>query len=65
MVISDFSEPSIRGILTAFSGISATFGLFLVYLLNTLMPWRSVGLICLAVPVITMVAVCFIPETPL
>lgn len=59
------SEPSIRGMMTALSNISATLGLFIVYLLNTLMPWRSVGLVCLAVPVVTMIAVCFIPETPL
>lgn len=51
--------------MTALSNISATLGLFIVYLLNTLMPWRSVGLVCLAVPVVTMIAVCFIPETPL
>lgn len=48
------------GILTACASISATLGLFLVYLLNTFMPWRMVGLICLAVPLITMIAICFV-----
>lgn len=62
--VGEISEPSIRGVLTACSAISATLGLFLVYLMNTFMPWRSVGLICLIVPLITMIAVCFIPETP-
>lgn len=59
------SQKSIRGILIALSGIAATLGLFIVFLLGSLTEWRNVALYCLSVPIITMVAVCFIPETPL
>lgn len=61
--VGEISEPSIRGILTAFASICATIGLFLVYLLNTFMPWRMVGLMCLAVPLIAMIAICFVSNT--
>lgn len=55
-----YSEPSTRGILIAYSTISAPFGMLIIYLLNTLMPWRSVALLCLTLPVITAIAICFV-----
>lgn len=57
------SEPSVRGILTACAGISATTGIFLVFLLGSLIAWRDVALICAFVPLVTMVAVCFVSNT--
>lgn len=54
------SEPSIRGILIAMAGIAATLGLFLVFLLGSLMAWRKVALICFTVPVATLVAICLV-----
>lgn len=42
------------------SGIAATLGLFLVFLLGSLTEWRNVTLYCLAVPILTMIAVCFV-----
>lgn len=44
----------------AFAGISATSGIFLVFLLGTLLPWRTVALICAAVPTFTLFAVYFV-----
>lgn len=54
------SEPSVRGILTACAGISATMGIFLVFLLGSFMAWRNVALVCAFVPAVTMIAVCFV-----
>lgn len=56
------SEPSIRGILTACAGIAATLGFFIIFLMGSLMAWRDVAMICLAIPLITMVAVCFVSK---
>lgn len=36
----------------------------MVYLMNTFMAWRTVSLVCLSVPIITAICLCFIPETP-
>lgn len=55
-----YSEPSVRGILTAFAGISATTGIFLVFLLGSLVAWREVALFCAFIPAITMIAICFV-----
>uniref|UniRef100_A0A1B0DJE9 Major facilitator superfamily (MFS) profile domain-containing protein n=1 Tax=Phlebotomus papatasi TaxID=29031 RepID=A0A1B0DJE9_PHLPP len=58
-------EPSIRGILTSCAGVSVQLGVFTVYFLGTVVTWRVAALICLAVPLSTLVAICFVPETPL
>lgn len=58
------SEASVRGVLIAMAGISATLGLLLVFLLGNLTEWRNVALVCFTIPVGTMIAVYFIPETP-
>lgn len=57
------SEPSTRGILVSLTFISVTLGMFLVLLLNTLMPWRTIALVCLIWPVITAIAICFVSQT--
>lgn len=44
----------------AFAGISATSGIFLIFLLGFLLPWRSVALICTAIPTFTFIAVYFV-----
>lgn len=35
----------------------------MIYLLNTLMAWRTVCLTCLTLPIITAISVFFVPET--
>uniref|UniRef100_A0A1B0CIY0 Putative sugar transporter n=1 Tax=Lutzomyia longipalpis TaxID=7200 RepID=A0A1B0CIY0_LUTLO len=59
------AQPAIRGILTSSAGVAATLGFFIGYLLGTLVTWREAALVCLTIPIFTVVAICFIPETPL
>lgn len=40
--------------------ISYTFGIFTIYLLNTLMSWRAVALVCSIIPVLSAIAICFV-----
>ncbi|XP_055686788.1 facilitated trehalose transporter Tret1-like [Lutzomyia longipalpis] len=63
--VGEISEPSIRGILTSCAGVSVMMGIFIVYFLGTVVTWRVAALICLAVPLSTLIAICFVPETPL
>lgn len=46
-----FSEASVRGVMMSYSGLTFTFGLLFVNTLNTLMPWRTVALTCMFVPI--------------
>jgi MFS family permease len=63
--VGEICQPSIRGILTACAGVAVMLGFFLVYLLGTLTTWRVAAAICATVPLFTMIAICFVPETPL
>lgn len=56
------SEPSIRGVLLGFCGISSSCGIFMVYLLGAFLSWRQVALICISIPASTVVAIYFVPE---
>lgn len=53
------------GVLLAYSSLVSIFGSFIIYTLNTLMPWRSVALVCMCLPILTVIALCFVPETPM
>ena len=63
--VGEICQPSIRGILTSCAGVAVTAGYFIVYLLGTVTSWRTTAMICLSVPLFTMVAICFVPETPM
>lgn len=58
--IGEISEPSIRGILTATTTIAAALGIGLVYVLGSLMAWRSVALVCGLVPILSIVLTIFV-----
>lgn len=49
----------------AYTHFGWTLGMILVSVLNTLLPWRMVAFVCMFVPIITAIALCFVPETPL
>lgn len=59
-LINCFSEPSNRGFLIAYTVACSAIGNLIVFGLNTLMPWRTIGLFCMFVPIITVVGICFV-----
>lgn len=58
--VGEISHPSIRGPLLAFSNLSVMVGTFVMYLLGTVATWRQCALICFFLPIITIVAICFV-----
>uniref|UniRef100_U5EU35 Putative transmembrane transport n=1 Tax=Corethrella appendiculata TaxID=1370023 RepID=U5EU35_9DIPT len=63
--VGEICQPSIRGILTSCAGVAVQLGFTLVYFIGTVATWRTTAAICASVPLITMIAICFVPETPL
>ncbi|XP_052868649.1 facilitated trehalose transporter Tret1-like [Anopheles cruzii] len=63
--VGEICQPSIRGILTSCAGVAVMLGFFTVYLLGTVTTWRTTAAICASIPIATMVAICFVPETPM
>lgn len=54
------SEASIRNVMIAMSGISASGGFLLVIFLGSWLPWRTVALICSSVPIAALFSLCFV-----
>lgn len=50
--------------LITYTNLGTSMGVFLVNFLNTMMAWRMVGLCCITVPLVTIFALYFVPETP-
>ncbi|CAH0596285.1 unnamed protein product [Chrysodeixis includens] len=63
--VGEISDPSVRGILTTLTNGFTSTGMFIAYLLGTVLPWRQAALVALTVPLATMLLVLFVPETPI
>lgn len=61
----NFSEPRYRGVLMAYSSTFVALGMLSIFILNTLMSWRIVALVYVIVPILSLIALCFVPETPM
>ncbi|CAB0001158.1 unnamed protein product, partial [Nesidiocoris tenuis] len=63
--IGEICEPHLRGTLTSYSNLFVTFGMTTVYVFGTLVDWRTAALIFMNLPILTILALTQIPETPL
>lgn len=61
--IGEICEPSLRGLMIAYSSFSVTLGILFVFTLNTFMPWRVVALVCMFVPITTMIGLCLVSDS--
>lgn len=57
---NDFSEPNIRGVLTATTTVAAAFGMAVTYFLGSQMSWRNAAMICAAVPALSIILTAFV-----
>ncbi|XP_055301620.1 facilitated trehalose transporter Tret1-like [Sitodiplosis mosellana] len=65
LYVSEICESSVRGVLSAFGGICATGGMFMIFLLGSLLSWRQVCYICAAVPIANILVALLVPESPI
>lgn len=63
-VCKNVSEPCIRGNLMAIGPLASSIGLFILYLLGSILSWRHVSLICAVVPIVILVAVFLVKKIP-
>ncbi|XP_014243234.1 facilitated trehalose transporter Tret1-like [Cimex lectularius] len=63
--VGEICEPKLRGTLTAYASLFATFGITLMYGLGTVVDWRTAALIATGLPIFTILALTQVPETPL
>lgn len=62
--ISEFAETSIRGTLGTCFQLFLTMGILLVYAVGAVTNWIVLSWVCMALPVILLVGLFFIPESP-
>ncbi|XP_018900034.2 facilitated trehalose transporter Tret1 isoform X4 [Bemisia tabaci] len=63
--ISEITHPNYRGVLTSYSTSFVTVGFLLVYALGLVTNWRNVALISASTPVLAIIVLLMIPETPI
>lgn len=59
------TQTHLRGILLTLTSFAISLGNLLQFLLGSFLPWRQAVLINAALPLISSIAFCFIPETPI
>ncbi|XP_053615226.1 facilitated trehalose transporter Tret1-like isoform X2 [Plodia interpunctella] len=63
--VGEVSDPRLRGLLTTLTNMFTSAGMFIAYLLGTVLSWRQAALVALTIPLTTMFLVLFVPETPI
>ncbi|XP_075214661.1 facilitated trehalose transporter Tret1-like [Lycorma delicatula] len=62
--VGEICEPRLRGILISYSSLFFSFGLVVITSLGNLTDWQTTALISTLVPIITVIAITQVPETP-
>ncbi|XP_068152375.1 facilitated trehalose transporter Tret1-2 homolog isoform X1 [Drosophila tropicalis] len=64
MYISEIAETSIRGTLGTLFQLLLTIGILFVYAVGSMVSWTTLSTLCLIVPILLLVGMFFLPETP-
>ncbi|CAB3360092.1 Hypothetical predicted protein [Cloeon dipterum] len=65
VIIGESAEPRLRGILVGAPSISFSLGILMIYTLNSALPWQTVSLLATILPLVALVSLFFLPESPL
>lgn len=64
MFISEIAETSIRGALGAFFQLHLTVGILFIYAVGSYTHWVTLSTLCAIFPVLLIVAMFIVPESP-
>ncbi|XP_017130872.1 facilitated trehalose transporter Tret1-2 homolog isoform X2 [Drosophila elegans] len=64
MYISEIAETSIRGSLGTLFQLLLTIGILFVYVVGAVVPWTTLSMLCLLIPILLLIGLFFLPETP-
>lgn len=63
--ITEISLPNLRGSFLATYHLAATFGMFFSLLMGSFFPWRTITLINIIFPVLSIIIILVIPDSPM
>ncbi|CRK92768.1 CLUMA_CG006249, isoform A [Clunio marinus] len=61
---SEVTQPHLRGMLTALSSVGLSFGVLFQYSMGALLSWQTLSLVSSVVPLIALIGMLLVPETP-
>lgn len=61
---SEVTQPHLRGMLTALSSVALSFGVLFQYTMGAFLSWKVLSAISCAVPVLAIISMCLLPESP-
>jgi facilitated trehalose transporter len=61
---SETTQPHLRGTLTALASIGISVGILLQYIFGSFLAWKTLSAISAVLPVLALILMCFLPETP-
>lgn len=64
MYVSEYAETSIRGLLGTCFQLFLTIGILMVFVLGALVSWVNLSWACSVIPVVYVVGLFFVPESP-
>lgn len=62
--VAEVTEPKYRGMLTVTGTTSVIVGVFVQFILGSLFPWRTIALVSSVIPIVTILILFFVPESP-
>lgn len=62
--VAEVTQPQFRGMLAATGTLFTITGIFVQFVLGTFFSWRTVALISCVLPLVTITALFFVPESP-
>lgn len=65
MFISEIAETSLRGALGAFFQLFLTVGILYIYVVGAIVHWVTLSWSCLIFPILLIVTVIMIPDSPI
>lgn len=64
MFVSEYAETSIRGLLGTGFQLFLTIGILLVFTIGAVTSWVNLSYICGVVPIVYVIGMFFVPESP-
>lgn len=62
--VAEITQPHLRGMLSATSSMTIIFGVMTQFLLGTFLNWRTVALVNVAIPLLAVLLLFIVPESP-
>lgn len=62
--VAEVTQPRFRGMLAATGTTCVITGIFIQFILGSFLTWRQVALASCFLPLVTIIALCFVPESP-